>query len=1115
MSFWEDRFVYRPHASAASGGSSSDGSDQPSSGEPEVGRAWSYVPDEPASAHDEPGQTFEPDEPAETPDVVAEVESEDAQEADEQVADDVSEVVDDLAWEHDDEVAALAETDETDEAPAEEKRRGLFRRRKPVSVEATAEVVTEDEAFTTDFVEDVEFEQAEPELEPSTEFVGNGHAWSYVPETSNELHLEATESADRSSADEDADRWAEAAAAIDADAAPAEQKRRGLFRRRKPVSAEPVVSDEAFALVEPEQDEPEFAFDSNPAIETADSGRSWSYVAEDTTFTDDEPEPALEAYEPDEVVAEHVETFPETELEPEEAHEEDEQASESGDEWGRDEEIAAIAEADETPVETKRRGLFRRRKPDPVETVSEHDGSETDAEPESFEDDAFEDVPMYATWSSETSDVDESPAAADEPEHDETTTFVFGASEDSESFASDETEPEYEADPVETPAWELESDSSEELEQTDEPADEPTEVPTEVVELEPADTFAEYEPEFEPVFEAEAEEPFDVPVTSLQDEPVVLRKRNGGGSGRGKKVVGLKVGASQIAAAVVTGSGDRPSLVEIARRPLEAGVVVDGELRDPDALTHALKSFFKDHGLPVRNVRLGLSSSRVGVRTFDIAGIEDDAKFDNAVRFKAHEVLPVAAHESVLDYRVVEERYTESGETSRRVLLVVAPRDQVVPYIDACRNAGLRLAGVDLEAFGLLRAFVPPLGSRSRSEDSATVVAAIGHEASTLLVAGGGVCEFTRVFDWGGGDLQAAIAEELGVPLMEAATILTHLSLTGPGRHLDSLDSDTRSRALEAVRTRLTPFARELVSSLQFYQTQPESLGIREILITGGTSHLEGLADALHQMIGVNVSVGDPLGRVAVETEIPVALDATIGSLAVPIGLAIEDEAARSVNLLPKDARQTRKRPNFAAIGIPVAVALPLVALVFLFVQASGAASDRQAQVDAVRAEIEKLPEPTHANIDPTLAGVQAARATAVAQVLGGRLRWERVLGDIARVLPAGISLTELDATTPQPTAPETAPTTEDASSTSSTTSTTTPTPPPAAAVPSTPTGVTVTGYALEYESIARALARIQAVPSLANAQLQSATPAMLGSKHIIQFTIVADLATPTPGGVQ
>ncbi len=347
---------------------------------------------------------------------------------------------------------------------------------------------------------------------------------------------------------------------------------------------------------------------------------------------------------------------------------------------------------------------------------------------------------------------------------------------------------------------------------------------------------------------------------------------------------------------------------------------------------------------------------------------------------------------------------------------------------------------------------------------------------------------------------------------MEAATILTHLSLDGPGRHLDSLDADSRARALDVVRARLTPFARELVSSLQFYQTQPESLGIREILITGGTAHLEGLADALHQMIGVNVSVGDPLGRVDLQTEIPPALDATIGSLAVPIGLAIEDEAGRSVNLMPKDSRQARNRPSALKVAVPLAAALPLAALAFMFVQASGAASDNQAELDAVRAQIAALPEPTKANIDPALAGEQAARATAVAQILGGRLTWERVLGDVSRVLPPGVSLTELTATAPQPSTPQVAATTTEETPTDGSTPVAPPPPPPVAA-PTTSTGVTVSGYAFDYATVARTLARLQAVPSLANAELQSATPSTIGKKRIVEFTIVASLATP--GGVQ
>jgi Tfp pilus assembly PilM family ATPase len=82
-------------------------------------------------------------------------------------------------------------------------------------------------------------------------------------------------------------------------------------------------------------------------------------------------------------------------------------------------------------------------------------------------------------------------------------------------------------------------------------------------------------------------------------------------------------------------------------------------------------------------------------------------------------------------------------------------------------------------------------------------------------------------------------------------------------------------------------FARELVSSLQFYQNQPGSLGIGEIVLTGGTTGLPGLAEELERLIGVHVRVGDPLARVKVakhgaETD-------QIGSLAVAIGLGIED----------------------------------------------------------------------------------------------------------------------------------------------------------------------------------------------------------------------------------
>jgi type IV pilus assembly protein PilM len=579
-----------------------------------------------------------------------------------------------------------------------------------------------------------------------------------------------------------------------------------------------------------------------------------------------------------------------------------------------------------------------------------------------------------------------------------------------------------------------------------------------------------------------------------------------GGQRRGGRVVGLKIGASQLAAAVVEEQNGRPELVELARTPLEAGIVVDGEIRDPEALTNALRSFFADHKLPTKDVRIGIASNRIGVRTLDIAGVDDPARFDNAVRFKAHEVLPIAGSESVLDYRVLDERQSPTGETTRRILLVVAPRDQVAPYAEAAQRAGLKLAGIDLESLGLLRAFVEPQDPGARkATDTATVVVAIGHEASTLMVSGSGVCEFTRVFDWGGNTLQEAIVQELDVRPAEAATILRHLSLAGNSVRIEGLDDETRGKAVEAVRLRLTPFARELVSSLQFYQTQPDSLGIGEIVITGGASQLDGLADALHQMIGVAVRVGDPLQRVAARKGVEAGFEHVIGSLSVAIGLAIDDGAIRSVNLMPGDlAKVSTSKTSLLPVLLPIAAVIPLAAVGFLFYQGHAKVSDRQSQLATLNADFAKLPEPKGPQIDAALQGIQAQRASAVAQVLGARVAWDTMLADFARVLPSNVWLTALSAKTSRPLSTATV--------VAVPTGATTPvvTPPTTTAV--SPTGVTITGYTYAQPDVASLLARLSALPSLQNVQLQSSQVATVGKRDVVQFTILADLRE-TGGG--
>jgi type IV pilus assembly protein PilM len=352
-----------------------------------------------------------------------------------------------------------------------------------------------------------------------------------------------------------------------------------------------------------------------------------------------------------------------------------------------------------------------------------------------------------------------------------------------------------------------------------------------------------------------------------------------------KRVTGLKIGGSQLAAARVHNNGV-PELVQVARQELEPGIIVGGELRDPDALVSALKDFFKRHKLPRQGVRLGIANNRIGVRTFELSGIDDVKQLENAIRFRAHEALPIPIEEAVIDWQILDEWEDEEGGRTRRILLVVAYRDLLDRYVEACKKAGIKLVGIDLEAFALLRVIAEPLPLEAEPTSAAIVVVSVGHDRSTFAVSDGRVCEFTRVLDWGGASLNVAIARELDIAPSEAEPIKRTLSL----KQLDTpegLTEDQARRARDGIQRQLQSFARELVSSLQFYQKQPNSLGIGEIVLTGGTAHLHGLAEELQTLIGVSVRPGDPLTRVKVGKKIKDAEQ--VGSLAIAIGLGIED----------------------------------------------------------------------------------------------------------------------------------------------------------------------------------------------------------------------------------
>src|SRR5256714_1170062 len=115
---------------------------------------------------------------------------------------------------------------------------------------------------------------------------------------------------------------------------------------------------------------------------------------------------------------------------------------------------------------------------------------------------------------------------------------------------------------------------------------------------------------------------------------ISLKRAAPKGSKAPKRLVGLKIGASGLAAARIANNG-QAELLQLAREPLDPGVVVGGELRDPEALAEALKGFFRKHKLPPRGIRLGIANNRIGGRALDIVGIANPNQLAQPDRVRA------------------------------------------------------------------------------------------------------------------------------------------------------------------------------------------------------------------------------------------------------------------------------------------------------------------------------------------------------------------------------------------------------------------------------------------------------------------------------------------------
>ncbi len=482
-----------------------------------------------------------------------------------------------------------------------------------------------------------------------------------------------------------------------------------------------------------------------------------------------------------------------------------------------------------------------------------------------------------------------------------------------------------------------------------------------------------------------------------------------------RRLIGLDIGTNAVRVAEIE-QGDQPRVTTFGQVALPPDVMREGEVVDAAAVTAAIQRLWKELGLGRADVRVGISSPRVVVRTFELQAMPD-SDLEGALRFQAQDMIPIPLDEAVLDFQVVETSSGDrrgsgtgesgaSGTATSRVLLAAVHKDMVASIVGAVRAAGLGVYAVDLVPLALIRS----IGSRMASDSDAAsggaeAIVSVGGGVTIVAVHEAGVPRFVRILGVAGRSLTDAISRDLAITVDEAETLKRQGSGATP---------DLAQRAAAAMDRPLADLVEQVRGSLDYYRTQPDSARLMRISLTGGGSLTPGLPDRLRNVLGLPVELAEPRSHFAIgdigfpQSQLP-ALDPF---LPAPVGLALGGLATgKRINLLGAEGRAALDRAKFLRAGAAVAAVLVLLLGGLWWLRKSSAASEHD-KVAAIEASNQNLTSRISALSDAAemQSQIDVLRAN-TSTLVATDISWARMLQEIARTIPSDSWLTAFTGT--------------------------------------------------------------------------------------------------------
>ena len=300
--------------------------------------------------------------------------------------------------------------------------------------------------------------------------------------------------------------------------------------------------------------------------------------------------------------------------------------------------------------------------------------------------------------------------------------------------------------------------------------------------------------------------------------------------------------------------------------------IVHGDLKQ------AIRTILKKLSRPTHSVKTAVFGKGTLIRYIDMPrmSVEDLKK---SLTIEADKYFPFPPDQIYTDCYVLEQREKENKISA---LIAAAKKEVINERINLLTELGLQADFISINSIAIANVLNvlgvhaesgKPAGHRP-SESKVSAILDIGEMVSNVTILVDGLPRFTRDIFIGGYEFTRTISNTMGVSLEEAE----QLKFEPGGRKDDMLNS------MEAIISNLVS---ELRLSFDYFANE-RNLLVNHLLLSGGASLLEGLADIIGKNLETTVESWNPMKLLSLASPISEQeVHQNAGKLGVALGLAL------------------------------------------------------------------------------------------------------------------------------------------------------------------------------------------------------------------------------------